>query len=55
MRDKPWAMIDLLDDGRETEWFETEVAAIKASIGRSVTIQYRPGRKAKVRRSINVD
>lgn len=55
MRDKPWAVIDLLDDTAATEWFETETDAIKASIGRSVTIQYRPGRKAKVKRSINVD
>lgn len=55
MRDKPWAVIDLLDEKAGTEWFETEIEAITASIGRSVTIQYRPGRKAKVKRSINVD
>lgn len=48
MRDKPWAAVPLLDDGQEeTQWFATEVEALKYAIGKAVDIQYRPGRKPK--------
>lgn len=50
MRDKPWAVIDLLDDTAETKWYATEIEAAIAHKGEAVTIQYRPGRKGKVKK-----
>lgn len=49
MRTKPWIVIDLLTD-ETLGWFETETAALIAHKNDPVTIQYRPGRKAKVKR-----
>ena len=44
MREKPWAVVPLLDEAAATEWFATEVEALKYAIGKPVDIQYRPGR-----------
>lgn len=50
MREKPWAVIDLLDPNAATCWHETEVEAIIHHRGEAVSVQYRPGRKAKVKK-----
>jgi hypothetical protein len=50
MREKPWCVINLLDDTAETKWYETESAAIIDNFNEPVDIQYRPGRKAKVKK-----
>lgn len=50
MRDKPWAVIDLMDPDAATVWYATEGEAIVKTFGRAVSIQYRPGRKAKVKK-----
>lgn len=49
MREKPWAAVPLMSDEEETKWFPTEVEALKYAIGKAVVIQYRPGRKPKVK------
>ena len=53
MRDKPWAAVPLLDPNGETFWYATETEALTATdrpADESYTFQYRPGRKAKVRK-----
>lgn len=50
MREKPWAVIDLLDSTKEIKWYTTDIEAAIAHEGEAVSIQYRPGRKAKVKR-----
>lgn len=51
MRDKPWAVIDVLDDTAATEWFATQTEAEVYAMGKPVVIQYRPGRKGKVKKN----
>ena len=50
MRDKPWMVIDVLDDTAPVRWYTTELEALVATQGEPVSIQYRPGRKRKVRK-----
>jgi hypothetical protein len=49
MRDKPWAAVPLLDSEAPTLWFATELEALQATVGQAYSIQYRPGRKPKVK------
>lgn len=49
MREKPWAVVPLLDEAEETQWYATRSEA-EENAGPGYDIQYRPGRKAKVQR-----
>lgn len=49
MREKPWMVIDLLTD-ETLGWYESDIAASVAHKGEPVSIQYRPGRKRKVKK-----
>lgn len=53
MRDKPYAMVPLLDPNGQTYWYATDDEALTATDrdpNESYTLQYRPGRKAKVKK-----
>jgi hypothetical protein len=50
MREKPWAVIDLLDPDKEIKWYATSGEATIAHINDAVDIQYRPGRKGKAKK-----
>lgn len=50
MREKPWAVVPLLDEAEATQWFATRSEA-EAAAGAGYDIQYRPGRKPKVQKS----
>lgn len=49
MRAKPWMSVDLMT-GEVIGWYENEVEAAKNSLGKAVSIQYRPGRKKAVKK-----
>lgn len=49
MRTHPWLVIDLMTN-ENLGWYETETAALMAHKNSPVTIQYRPGRKKKVKK-----
>jgi hypothetical protein len=49
MREKQWAVVPLLDDTAPTLWFSTRTEAEDMASGKPYSIQYRPGRKPKVK------
>lgn len=49
MRAKPWMVIDLMTN-ETLGWYETDTEAWLAHRDQPVDIQYRPGRKAKVKK-----
>lgn len=49
MRDKPWMVIDLMTN-ETLGWYATDLEAAFAHQGEPVDIQYRPGRKGKVKK-----
>lgn len=57
MRDKPWAAVPLLDPNGATLWYEKDTDFLikpqsdpNYDPDESYTLQYRPGRKAKVKK-----
>lgn len=57
MRDKPWAAVPLLDPNGATLWYEKDTDFLikpqsdpNYNADESYTLQYRPGRKAKVKK-----
>lgn len=51
MREKPWAVVNLLNPDAEIMWYTSEMDAALAHRGEAVDIQYRPGRKGKVKKN----
>lgn len=49
MRNTPWMVIDLMTN-ETLGWYETEMAAMMNHRDEPVDIQYRPGRKKKVKK-----
>ena len=45
----PWMVVDLMS-GEVVGRYATEVDAAKDNLGKAVSIQYRPGRKKKVKK-----
>lgn len=50
MRTKPWMVINLLTNAT-LGWYASDIEAWDAHRGQPVDVQYRPGRKAKVKRN----
>lgn len=50
MRDKPWAVVDLMDPDAEIKWYHTDTEAWLDNRGKAVDVQWRPGHKKRVKK-----